>query len=122
VVLEASAVERWVSAAKNELGASGIGLLAEVELEAVVVNESLLVHDFIDWGDVVGGDGLEGHTEDTVELRGNERCALEGGHLSESNAGDGFSSPGDSVLAEVSGDTTAAVLDVELFAVSLVGG
>lgn len=75
-----------------------------------------------DGGDVVDGDGLESHTEDTVELGGNKGDTGLGGGLSKGLVEDVEASNGEDVGGEESLHGTASVLDGEGRSVDGVGG
>lgn len=121
VVSEVRLGEGGVNSAEDQL-AAGSAVLGEVEGEAVVVNETLLIHLLEDGGYTISSDAGEGESQDSVELGSDEGGTAEGSHLAEGDFGDLDSTEVDAVLAEESLDAARSVLDLDGGAVLVVGG
>lgn len=119
---EGGGVEGRVNTAQNEGGAVGASSGAQEEGEGRILDESLLDHVLEGSGGEIGGDVLESHTEDTVELSSDEGKTVELVHLGEGLGLDNDASHIQIIGVFESGARSRSVLDGKLSAVGLEGG
>lgn len=110
--------------AANVQSAVRHAVLGEVEREDGLLHEALLEHTLEHGGDLAHGEGAEAHAEDTVELADGVSETKAGGvsDLGEGLRLDDEATHVDGVLGEEAGDGARAVHDLELGAISNVGG
>jgi len=118
-----SSVFGRISSAQLQLtSVSAVGVSVEPEREHLLGNQ-VLSDDVVPGGnDIINRDGLEGHTQNSVELSGDERDTWETSGLSENLVGDGESTELEGVLAEETSHRSTSVGDVELLSIGHVCG
>lgn len=95
---------------------------AHVEGEERSLDDSLSHHVLEQGGNLINRDGLEGHTDQTVELGGNESHTGLSSDLGEDLLRNGRSSDSDGILGQETSSSSRSVLDREGTAILDVGG
>lgn len=116
-------VQVGVDTTQNQFTTLSSGTVTgQVEGEDIGVNQTLGVHVVEGRDDIVDGNRLVGHTEDTIEAGSNKAGTGFRGGFGEGLGLDGQTIDGDGIGGQVAGQTARAVLDGEGFTVSNIGG
>lgn len=89
VILEGGRGELGINTTQNQSGTFFTSLISQEESERTIANLTFLHEDLENGGNVVNRDGREGHTQNTVELGGEERDTRHLGSFTESDTSGG---------------------------------
>lgn len=122
VVFEGSSVIFGVDSSQNQSWSVGSWDSGQVEGEGVAFDLALLDEQVEDQGKSVDWDGRPGHSQNAVELGGDEADSVEGGDLGEEGVFGGQPSEPGGVLADESWNCTWTIGNVEMGSVVHIGG